>query len=269
MRIAEMLTSDPGIQKRIRNAGKAAFDSEDMSRPPPYFAQKVHRAIREISGVADPYKAQKTQYTYIALDYAPRLREIIRKADDPFRVAVLISLAGNIIDFGAGANFNLMRTIENVLSENPVVDEIDELLKTVLESKKILVIGDNAGETVMDGLLIDRIGGNKDITYAVRGGPVLNDATLEDAIEAGLDQKATLLSNGSDAPGVILDDCSKEFRREFDEADLIIAKGMGNYEALSELNDSRIFFILLIKCDLVARHIGYPKGGAVVMRNRF
>jgi damage-control phosphatase, subfamily I len=268
IKLAEMLSDDPAMQRRIRDAGKQAFDHEDMNCPPPYFAQKVHRAIRKISGVADPYADLKRQYNHKALNYVPRLKKMILESDNRFRQAVLISLAGNIIDFGAGSDFKLMDTILRVLGEDPVVDEITDLENAISKAHKILFIGDNAGETVMDRLLIEEISTAKDICYSVRGGPILNDATIEDAMVVGLDRYAKLLSNGSDAPGIILDDCSTAFRREFENADLIIAKGMGNYESLSEICDSRLFFILLIKCKLVARHIGYPKGGAVVMRSR-
>ena len=268
VKLAEMLSDDPVMQRRIRDAGKQAFDPKYMNCPPPYFAQKVHRAVRKVSGVADPYADLKRQYNQKALNYAPRLKKMILESENRFRQAVLISLAGNIIDFGAGSDFKLMETILRVLGEEPVVDEITDLENAVSKANRILFIGDNAGETVMDRLLIEEISPGKDILYSVRGGPILNDATMEDAIEAGLDRYAKLLSNGSDAPGIILDDCSLKFRREFENADLIIAKGMGNYETLSEICDSRLFFILLIKCELVARHIGYKKGGAVVMRSR-
>ena len=123
-------------------------------------------------------------------------------------------------------------------------------------------LADNAGEIVFDRLLIEQLPIDR-VTVAVRGYPVINDATLDDAETAGLTDIVDVISNGSDAPGTLLDDCSEAFRSRFEEADLIIAKGQGNYETLAQ-SPRPIFFLLRVKCPVVARDLDYPVGSMVV-----
>ena len=125
---------------------------------------------------------------------------------------------------------------------------------------------DNAGEIVFDRLLIERLPPGK-VTVAVRGFPVINDATLADAEGAGIHEVAEVIENGSDAPGTILDDCSESFRDRFDKADLVIAKGQGNYETLSEV-DKDIYFLLKAKCPVIARDIGCQEGAMILKRSK-
>jgi len=264
--ISERLTDDPKLRNAIVEGGRKAFDEKDMELPPPYFGQKVHRAIRRISGNPDPYKELKNLYNKRALKLYPELKERVLEAIDPFRAAVLISIAGNVIDFGAADDFSLKETIERVTTEQPAVDCIEELKQAVAQAHTILYIGDNAGETVMDRILIEQFEPEKEVTFAVRGGPVLNDATDEDARIAGLHAISTIIDSGSDAPGTLLEDCAETFRTAFRSADLVIAKGMGNFESLCDTADREVYYLLLVKCDLVGDHIGCPKDKAVILR---
>ena len=262
--LAETLTDDPELRERIVASAHRALAESGMDNPPPYFGQKVHRAVRAASGNPDPYREVKRRFNDRALELYPSLKETVRRASDPFRTAVMTAIAGNVIDFGVGNRIRLLETIERLLGERPAIDRIAELREAVDRAGTVLFLGDNAGETVMDRILIEEFGPGKEVIYAVRGGPVLNDATAEDAIAAGLDRVAAILSNGSDAPGTILADCTEELRDAFRRADLVVSKGMGNYETLTGVARREIFFLLLVKCDLVARHLGCPKGSAVV-----
>ncbi len=125
----------------------------------------------------------------------------------------------------------------------------------------MLIIGDNAGETIFDKVLIEELL-NLEIIYAVRSGPIINDATIEDVELAGLNRQVRLISTGCDAPGVIRTECSQEFLKIFDEADIVISKGQGNYETLSE-EEREIFFLLKVKCPVIAKHIGVDSGDYV------
>lgn len=122
------------------------------------------------------------------------------------------------------------------------------------KAKSLLIIGDNAGETVFDRVLIEDFL-NLNITYAVRSEPIINDATIEDAYASGLEKCATLISTGCNAPGVILDECNEEFLNIFNNADIIISKGQGNYETLSE-EKKEIFFLLKAKCPVISEKLG-------------
>ena len=130
----------------------------------------------------------------------------------------------------------------------------------------MLYLADNAGEIVFDWLLLEQMPVEK-VTVAVRGSPVLNDATIADTQAAGIPGLVELIDNGSDAPGTILDDCSAEFRRRFDRTDLIIAKGQGNYETLNEV-EKDIFFVLKAKCPVIARDLDCHVGSLILRRSR-
>ena len=177
------------------------------------------------------------------------------------------AIAGNTIDAGANGADSVER-IEQELSvayERPFHGDVDEFRRAVGSARSILFLTDNTGEIVIDRLLAEHLPLER-ITFAVRGAPVLNDATRADARFAGLDRLAEVIDNGSDAPGTILADCSPEFRRRFAAADLIIAKGQGNYETLSE-EPHDIFFLFAVKCDVAARHVGLPRGTQVLVRS--
>ncbi len=142
-----------------------------------------------------------------------------------------------------------------------------EALKIKAESaSRILYLGDNAGEIVLDRLLVEQLPTEK-VTFAVRGAPIINDATLEDAIAGGITELVDVMDNGSDMPGTILESCSEAFRKLFAQADIVIAKGQGNYETLSDA-DGHIFFLLKAKCPVIAKDIGCEVGDLVILERR-
>jgi uncharacterized protein with ATP-grasp and redox domains len=233
---------------------------------PPEIAQKIHGAVREEVSAADPYREAKAADTRRALELYPRLKDLVAGAQDQLGTAVRLSIAGNIIDLGVGQEYaDLWESVERALAQPLAIDDQPALRDRLADADHVLFIGDNAGETVFDRVLIETL--SLPVIYAVKGGPVLNDATMEDAVEAGLDQCSTLVSTGSDAPGTILSLCSEEFRRRFAQAPVIIAKGHGNYESLSE-EDPRVFCLLQVKCPVIGRDIGVPSGSIVVRQSR-
>ncbi|MBN1311078.1 MAG: DUF89 family protein [Anaerolineae bacterium] len=235
----------------------------DLTVTPPQIGNQVHQIIRDELSLADPYRSVKMKSTQEALDLYPRLQALIAEANDPLDCAFRLSIAGNIIDLAIIPEADLWATVERVLSQDYAVNDGDVLRQRLGEVSEVLFLADNAGETVFDRLLIETL--DVPVTYVVKGGPVINDATLTDAQQAGLDQVARLVDNGSQAPGTILSDCSDEFRDMYNRAELIIAKGQGNYETLSEEGD-RIFFLLQTKCELIARDIGVPVGSIILKR---
>ncbi|HET6493932.1 MAG TPA: ARMT1-like domain-containing protein [Thermoleophilia bacterium] len=140
-----------------------------------------------------------------------------------------------------------------------------EFRKAIAGARSILFLADNCGEIVLDRLLIEQMPRDR-LTIAVRGAAVLNDATLDDARVAGLDTLAPVIDNGSDAPATLLADCARDFRRIFREAEVIIAKGQGDYESLSDV-DGHFFFLFKVKCPVVARHAGLPLNAHALLRS--
>lgn len=240
-----------------------------LSQTPPAMAQLTHRIIREETGNPDPYARIKSESTRLALNLAEEARGVINTSVDPFLMALRFSIAGNIMDFALTSKWDPLELdsfIEDTRFQSLEKKAVERLRAAVKSARSILVLGDNAGETVFDKLLIEQFGG-ADVFYAVKGSPVINDATLADAQAAGLDAVAKIVENGSDAPGTMLQDCSASFRGLFSEVGLVIAKGQANYETLS--NCSRpLFFLTRVKCPVIGRDLGEPVGSWVVKEHQ-
>ena len=239
----------------------------DLSQSPPCIGQQIHRRLRELTGNKDPYAEIKKRFNSMALEMLPQLRSRITAADDSFAAAVRLAITGNIIDFGPKSNVtekDALNAIETALSD-PLYGDMTDFREMVEKASSILYIGDNAGEIMFDRLLIEQLL-PKRVTFAVRGAPVINDATYEDAEQAGLTALVEVIDSGSDAPGTILEDCSEEFLRHFHSATLIIAKGQGNFETLSEA-EGNIVFLFKAKCPVIAAHAETPLGAQVLLRS--
>lgn len=192
------------------------------------------------------------------------LMAMVERSKDPLKKAVRLSIAGNIIDFGALSTLDkeiIFTTIEHAMA-NEVKGNMEGFIKEITAADRILWIADNAGEIVFDRLVLEKIDRDK-VTFVVRGGVALNDATLEDAMEAGISELVTTIDSGAAIPGTVLDECSQTFLQAFDRADLIIAKGQGNYETLPH-DDDRIFFLFKAKCPVVAGSAGVNLNDMVI-----
>jgi len=233
---------------------------------PVSIAQRVQRLVRKETGQADPYRLLKERMNQIALNLLPALTTTLRYQADPHEAVVRLAIAGNLLDAGSKIRLapeDLTHRL-HALWDMPLVGSVADLFREADAAHCILYLVDNAGEIVFDRLLIEALPAEK-ITVAVRGSPVINDATLEDAETASIPEIAPVIANGSDAPGTLIEECSEEFRDWFNRADLIIAKGQGNYETLSNTT-KKVFFLLAVKCPLIAADIGAPVGALVVKR---
>lgn len=238
-----------------------------------YYA--MQKNAKKINPGRDPYKEFKKMFNEICLNIAPDLNKIAYDSENIFETALRISLAGNAIDVMQGHILNeeyLIQSVKNSFAQSLKKDDINFLKENILNAKKILFIGDNAGEIVFDKIFIevlrDKILKSSDsdkITYCVRGGPSLNDSTLEDAKMTGMDKLVKVITTGVDLPAAYLPACSKEFNEEYDSSDLIISKGQGNFEALFD-EKKNIFFLLKIKCETILTLINgrYELGEVVV-----
>ena len=263
---ARFVTDDPAVHERtVRDVLRMAAEM-DLAQCPPAVAQRIHRQLREITGVEDAYRAVKDRFNRLALDMLPELAATIEQSADPLYMALRLAIAGNVIDLGVNGGLTedeTRRAVAGALDE-PFHGDFDAFRRAVEDARSILYLADNAGEIVFDRLLIEQIPTGR-VTVVVRGRPVLNDATMVDAEAAGLCDWVEVIDNGSDAPGTLLDDCSQEFKRRFTEADLILAKGQGNFETLSD-EPHNIFFLLKAKCSVIAAHVGVPIGTHVLAR---
>jgi len=256
-----MVTEDKDNQELMIRHVLQAVSQVDLSQTPPQMVQAIHRIIREHTGQKDPYARVKKRFNDLAIDMVPNLKTCIAGSAEPFETALRIAMAGNIIDFGVNGQLHtdvVEQTISEALNASLDQDAIAHLQQQIYQCENILYLADNTGEIVFDRLFIEQLPLYK-VTVAVRGGPVLNDATLADADYVGLTDLVDVVDNGSDAPGTLLDDCSLDFQARFLDADLILSKGQGNYETLSDV-DANIFFLLKVKCPVAARSVACELG---------
>lgn len=265
---ARFVTDDPVIHESVVRGILREAARMDFSQSPPAIGQKLHRLLRELTDVEDPYRQIKDHFNHAALSLLPILSARIREASDPLYMALRVAIAGNVIDLGVKGDIRageVTSAMDNILNE-PFHGETEDFRDRIKNARNILYLADNAGEIVFDRLLIEQLPLHR-VTLAVRGRPVLNDATLADAEAAGLCNLVEVIDNGSDAPGTILADCSRDFRRRFSMADMIVAKGQGNFETLSDTGD-QIFFLFKAKCPVIANHVGLPVGTHVAIGGR-
>jgi len=264
---ARLATPDENIHRKVLNRGMVVLSEASLTSPPPETARLVYRAIKEATACGDPYRELKLKYNRIAKGMYPRLKELVARAEDPLLAAARIAIAGNIIDFGVGSDFDLEGALSEAMASEFAIDDYSRFRESLAGTKKVLYLGDNAGEIVFDKVLIEVLGKNgRHITYGVKGQPVINDCTLADARFVEMDKFAQVISDGSDTPGTILKLCSPEFVAAYRGADMVICKGQGNYETLSLAKDRSIYFLLKVKCPVIARDLGVSIGGIVLKK---
>jgi uncharacterized protein with ATP-grasp and redox domains len=261
-------TDVPAVRERILRRAFAELAEADFSLPPPVLGRRIHELVQEEIGDPDPYRADKVASNRLALRLADELEPAIAAATDPFAVALALAIAANAIDLGAKGHHDvtedsITRELRTALERPLDAAAVDELRSRVAAADEVLYLCDNAGEVVFDKLLIARLPCPR-VTAAVRGRPIINDATLDDATEIGLEEVAKVISNGDGTPGTVLANCSQEFRERFRDADAIISKGQGNYETLSGERRPGLFFLLRVKCPTVAADLDCRAGDLVV-----
>lgn len=265
LRTARLCRCAHDLQFRILQEVSLVIAGMDPSQSPPANALSVYRKIAELTGCEDPYYHKKRESNQQALQIVPGLRQEIQGTEQELLSAVRFAIAGNIIDYGAFETFDIEEALARSRSTNLAVDHfaaLSEAFDRLTQESTIIYLTDNCGEIVYDTLLVEylqRRGFN--LIIAVKEGPIINDALVEDALEAGLDKYGRIITNGGRYPGTELDNCSPQFLEYFKAADLVIAKGQGNFESLSEV-DRDIFFLLTIKCAVAAQHLAELSGVA-------
>jgi uncharacterized protein with ATP-grasp and redox domains len=233
----------------------------------PEASRYANKIIQSHSGIKDLYFEEKQTYNQLLLGLYDELMTNIRSAGNPKNAALRYALAGNIIDFGPPRSFDIHLALASALKKEHAIDHSEVLFGELRKAKTVLYLGDNAGEIVTDKLFISTIR-HQNLYFAVRGAPVMNDVTLEDAYFVGMDKVARIISNGYDAPSTLLTHCSPEFLDVYEQADMIISKGQGNLEGLIDEEHKKIFFLLTVKCDIMGEKVGAKVGDVVIWYNR-
>ena len=266
---ARFATPDTEIHEKVIREVMNCVLEMGFQTPPPVIGQKIHRTIRALTNNPDPYLRVKQAFNELMFSRIDYFQKLIAASSDPFDTAVRLAIAGNSIDFAIRANLeakDIDTSIDHALAL-PVNGDIDELRQIIENSNKILYLADNSGEIVCDRLLIELLL-PKDIVACVRGFPVINDATFDDAKQIGLTEIVPVITNGNDGMGTVLELCSKEFMAVYNEADLIISKGLGNYETLICYDDSQlphtVAFLFKAKCSFIAQFSNTQLGDCVI-----
>lgn len=261
LRTGRVATNDEAKIKRLLDSIGAELKNIPLESTPPETGDMIYRKVREITGVFDPYKKIKESHILEALSIYPELEKIIARADNKLLTAIKLAIAGNVIDLGVNKEFNIKKDVMRILKQDFAISHFELFVNQLKKAESILYLGDNAGESVFDKILIENLG--KPVTYVVRETPVINDVTFQDAINSGLDEVAEIISSGSSAPGTILNLCSEAFLERFYNAGMIISKGQGNYEGLSKV-DRPVFFLLKAKCKIIANDLHVQENDIVL-----
>lgn len=262
-KINEFAISDD-LKKTVVNDYFKYIANVEETKTSPEAASDIYRLIRKTTNILDPFKDGKAAINNYLLELYPEFKAEVESSENPFDRALRLSIAGNIIDNIASPDYDLQGAFNHVLSSDFAIDHSAQLFEEIQKADTVLYLGDNAGEIVMDKLFIETIN-HPNIYYAVRGVPVINDVTMEDANLVGMQNGAHVISNGSDAPSTLIDKVSDEFLEVYKKADVIISKGQGNFEGLLNEKAEKIFFLFMVKCEVIAEIVGAEKGDFVVV----
>lgn len=269
--LAEKVTEDQNKQEDIIQYGLRLIADKALDSCPPYLTGEIYNYAKGISGIKDPFQKEKETFNKIAAELVDHygLKNKIKMSKSPLETAIRLSIAGNIIDFSLGEKIeesSVRKSIEASLESELYGGAIDGLIDAIEAHEDIMILADNAGEIVFDKLLIDLLG-NKRVTYVVKGGPIVNDATMADVEAVGLTGHVIAMDTGAAYQGILMDKSTDVFRQAFTAAPLVIAKGQANFETLNELAHDNLYFLLRGKCHAVAEVIGCQKGAFVCLKN--
>jgi len=267
VRAAKLSTEDHALQRQAVNEALSRVRDLKLDASPATLSAVVYAAVREITGAADPFGAVKGETNRRALHLLPDLRRRAEASADPLHAAIKLALAGNVIDFGIDRPFDIEHETEAILESDLTRDDYPVFRELLADCRKLLYVCDNSGEIAFDAFLIEKLKEHTEVVASVKSGPVINDATRADAEEVGLTRLCRVIETGADAVGVDWTLASEEFAETFRAVDIVIAKGQGNYETLDE-NPEEIFFILKVKCPVIAEAVNLPEGSNVFLRNR-
>jgi len=270
LRVCEKLQVDKVTTKAVLDRVGCMVPTWRFDETPPQVAARVYPAIAELLETDDIYRDFKREATEHAKAFIPYVEAMINQSDDQFHAALKAAVAGNVIDLAATKQFDLKEEVAKVFETPFAIDDSSALRQLLETAKKVLIIGDNAGEHLFDKVLMKqlvRLFPEIELGYVVRGEPIINDITVLEAKEAGIDEVATIIDSGVNTPGLDLSRASDTMKRAYERADVIIAKGMGNYESLNDRSTRPTFFLLKVKCNVVANSLGRNIGDIVCKRS--
>lgn len=265
----KLLNIEKNLSKEIIEEVEKRSQNFDFNEVPPFVAKDVYEYLAEEIGTEDPLENLKQESIKKALTYVPLVEEKIQNSKDKLFTAIKTAVAGNVIDFATTKEFCLDEEINSIFQTDFAINDYKTFKKELEKTNCLIILADNAGENVFDKVLIKTLKDlypNVKIYYATRGKAIINDISVKEAIQIGIDEYCEVISTGVDTPGLHKKRASKEFLELFDKTPLVLSKGMGNFECLEEHKDKKIFFLFKVKCDVVANKISRTVGEIILKR---
>ncbi len=271
-RVAEAIHADEKVSTELVQAVEKMAPGFSFEQSPPEVAAAVYEKMAEIAGKVDLYDEVKRLSTQKAETFVPYLEQEVKRSEEPLLTATKIAVAGNVIDLAAEYAFDLNEELGKIFHANFAVNDFSTLESKLSKASNLLYIADNAGEHIFDLIYIKTILSlfpKTKITYMTRGNAIINDVTYEEAKASGFGDVCELINSGVNTPGFVYDRANKKSQKLFDTADLIITKGMGNYECLNDAKRKDLFFLLKVKCNVVARSLNREVGDIICKEAEF
>ncbi|RXJ69220.1 hypothetical protein CRV08_04215 [Halarcobacter ebronensis] len=265
----KLLCLNEEISKTIMEEVKERAKNFSYDETPPFVAKDVYEYLAKMAKLEDPLEKLKQESIKNATSYLPFIEEKLEKSSDKLFTAIKAAVAGNVIDFATTKEFCLDSEINSVFETEFAINDYKKFKEELEKTNRLIILSDNAGENVFDKVLVKTIRKlypTLEIYYATRGKPIINDITTKEAFQVGIDKYCKVISTGVDTPGLEKKQASKEFLKLFESTQLILSKGMGNFECLEATKDNRIFFLFKVKCDVVANTISRNLGEIVLKR---
>lgn len=252
----------------------AYLSKVDFNKTNPEISGETFRILKKHLKNKDPYLEVRNYYNNLLMKLSKTYEEKIIASEDSFYQAMKYAVIGNIIDFNPIHNSTMEEIMDFINQADGLgfqINDMNQLKQEIKNAQSILYLGDNCGEICFDKIFIKEIKKyNPDVNvyFGVRGEPVINDSIEKDAYAIGMDEYASIVSNGDGSLGTVLERTSEAFQSIFEQADVIIAKGQANYECLSECEKVGIYFLLMTKCEVIADDIGVPVKSLICMKNK-
>ncbi len=265
-RVADALGADKILAHKLVSSVEQMSEDFSFEQTPPEIAADVYKKMADIAHRKDLYEEQKQHATIQALSFVPFLEEKLSNTQDKLLTATKIAVAGNVIDLAAEVAFDLKHELEKIFHTEFAINDVNRLDKELRDASSVVVLGDNVGEHIFDYLYIKtlkKLYPQIHFSYFVRGLPIINDVTMKEAQEAGFEELCELVDSGVNTPGFTYTRATPYAQKLFDNADLVISKGMGNYECLTPTHRKNICFLLKVKCGVVGASLGKEIGDII------
>lgn len=268
-RVASIIEADPQKSQSIESLALTFSKNFSFSQTPPEVATPLYEAIAALMKTTDLYQEAKAKATKEAMAMLPDLKVMIDKAPNRFIAAAKMAVAGNVIDLATEHEYDLTEDVKAVLDAEFGIDDLEKLHQELKSASTLLYLADNAGEHLFDALFLEHLHDSLPelkIVYMTREQAIINDVTVEEAEASGLGRWAQIIKSGCTTPGFIYDNATKKAQEVFDDSDVVIAKGMGNFETMTERSQRSVYHLFKVKCSVVSTYVGFEQGSYIAMQ---